>query len=99
MGPDVVIEFILDNLDKVVIVGTTFAFVSWINEVVTDYSGTRVHPGMEPLPKAWDNCDCPSCYDPKAPKRSDYEMSFEDWEKMVLSEIERTRGSEKQAPK
>lgn len=87
---DPVLEYILNNLDKVIIAGTVLTLVSWFTEVVTDYSGTRVHPGMEP-PKPWESCDCPVCYDPKAPKRSDYEMSFEDWEKMVLSEVERSK--------
>jgi len=89
MDPEV-IEFIISILDKVIITGVTFTFIGWVTEVVTDYTGTRVHPGMEPMPKPWETgCQCPSCYDPNAPKQSDYEMSFEDWERMVLNEIEK----------
>jgi len=93
---DPILEYILNsiinNLDKVLIVGTAYTFSTWIIEVVADYSGTRVHPGMEPMPKPWEEtCDCPVCYDPNAPRRSDFEMSFEDWEKMVLEEIERNK--------
>jgi hypothetical protein len=89
MDPEV-IQFLIGILDKTVITVVTFTLVGWITEEVIDYTGTRVHPGMKPMPRPWEqDCECPSCYDPNAPKQSDYEMSFEDWEKMVLEEIER----------
>jgi|SRR5690554_839075 len=79
-------EFICDLLGNVLISGGTLLFIDWISDVIADYSGTKKHPGMEPMPKPYElGCKCPSCHDGFTSKtRADFEMDHSDWQDMVL---------------
>jgi|SRR5690554_3171873 len=87
MGPDE-IQFIFWLLEKVVITGVTFIVIDFVHESVIDYTGTRTSPGMEPGPRPEERgCKCPSCHDNfTVESEPSPEMSFEEWEAMVLEE-------------
>ncbi len=91
MGPDE-LEFIFDLLGKVLVSGGTLLFIDFISDIIADYTGTKIHPGMEPAPKHSElGCQCPSCYDSLAEKKVDNsEAEFSEWRDAVI-EQERKR--------
>ncbi len=87
MGSDE-LEFIFDLLGKVLVSGGTLLFIDFITDVIADYTGTKVHPGMEPAPKHSElGCQCPSCYDSLAERKVDNsEAEFNEWRDAVIEQ-------------